>query len=100
MKDCHVDLQWQILANEVNRWHLWSHLTLCFKTGYWYTIEDYEGWWSSAEHWWLKPGVFWVQIPVAAGLFTFLYFRLVHLNSYIGVAIGSASLLELDSKYK
>ena len=30
--------------------------------------------WLSAEHWGLKPEVSWVRLPVAAGLFTFLYF--------------------------
>ena len=43
-------------------------------------IEDCEGWWLSdcrssvAQHWRLKPEVSWVRLPVAAGLFTFLYF--------------------------
>ena len=46
-------------------------------------IEDCESWWSSgcygsvAEHWWLKPEVSWVRLPATAGLFTFLYFRLI-----------------------
>ena len=46
-------------------------------------IEDCEGWWLSgccrsvAEHWRLKPEVSWVQLPVTAGFFTFLYFRLI-----------------------
>ena len=41
------------------------------------------GWWSSgccgsvAERWRLKPEVSWVQLPVTAGFFTFLYFRLI-----------------------
>ena len=43
-------------------------------------IENCEGWWLSGrrssvvEHWWLKPELSWVQLPAAAGLFTFLYF--------------------------
>ena len=32
---------------------------------------------SVAEHWWLKPEVSWVQFLAAAGLFTFLYIRLI-----------------------
>ena len=48
-------------------------------------IEFYDcgGWWLSgccgsvAEHWRLKPEVYWVQLPVTAGFFTFLYFRLM-----------------------
>ena len=51
-------------------------------------IEDCNGWWLSgccgsvAEHWWLKPEVSWVRLPVAAGFFTFLYFHLItYLNS-------------------
>ena len=46
------------------------------------SIEDCEGWWLSgccgsvAEHWRLKPEVSWVQLPVTAGFFTFLYFHL------------------------
>ena len=46
-------------------------------------IEDCNGWWLSgccgsvAEHWWLKLEVSWVRLPVAAGLFTFLYFHLI-----------------------
>ena len=54
-------------------------------------IEDCGGWWLSgcrgsvAEHWQLKPEVSWVQLPVAAGLFTFLYFCL---NSFNSSAIG------------
>ena len=46
-------------------------------------IEDCEGWWFSgccgsvAEHWRLKPEVSWVRLPVTAGFFTFLYFRLI-----------------------
>ena len=41
-------------------------------------IEDCEGWWLSsccssvAEHWRLKVVVSLVQLPAAAGLFTFL----------------------------
>ena len=30
---------------------------------------------SVAENWWFKPEVFWLRLPVAAGLFIFLYFR-------------------------
>ena len=30
-----------------------------------------------AEHWQLKPEVSWVRLPVATGLFTFLYFHLI-----------------------
>ena len=30
-----------------------------------------------AEHWRLKPEVPWVQLPMTASLFTFLYFRLI-----------------------
>ena len=43
-------------------------------------IECCEGWWlfgcrsSVAEHWWLKPGVSWVQLQTATGLFTFPLF--------------------------
>ena len=46
-------------------------------------MEDCEGWWLSgcrgsvAEHWWLKPEVSWVRLPVAAGFFTFLYFHFI-----------------------
>ena len=46
-------------------------------------IEDCEGWWLSgccgsvAEHWQPKPEVSWVWLPVTAGFFTFLYFRLI-----------------------
>ena len=29
---------------------------------------------SVAEHWWLKPGVSWVRLPVTAGLFNFSSF--------------------------
>ena len=49
-------------------------------------IEYCEGCWSSscrgsvAEHWQLKPEVSWVQLPAAAGLFTFLYFHLIASN--------------------
>ena len=32
---------------------------------------------SVAEHWWLKPEVSWVRLPVTAGFFTFLYFCLI-----------------------
>ena len=32
---------------------------------------------SVAEHWRLKPEVYWVQLLVAASLFTFLYFCLI-----------------------
>ena len=32
---------------------------------------------SVAEHWWLKPEVSLVQLPVAAGFFTFLCFCLI-----------------------
>ena len=41
------------------------------------------GWWLSgcrgsvAEHWQLKPKVPWVRLPATAGLFTFLFFRLI-----------------------
>ena len=44
--------------------------------------KNCEGWWSSrcrgwvAEHWRLKPDVSWVWLPAAAGLFTFLSFRI------------------------
>ena len=43
-------------------------------------IEDCEGWWLSgccssvAEHWWLKPEVSWVRLPVTAGFFHFPLF--------------------------
>ena len=46
-------------------------------------IEDCEGWWLSgcrgsvAEHWQLNLEVSWVRLPAAAGLFTFLNFRLI-----------------------
>ena len=32
---------------------------------------------TQAEHWRLKPEVSWVQLPSTAGLFTFLYLRLI-----------------------
>ena len=32
---------------------------------------------TQAEHWRLKSEVSWVRLPVTAGLFTFLYFRLI-----------------------
>ena len=50
-------------------------------------IHNCEGWWlsschdSMAEHWRLKPEVFWVQLPATAGFVTFLYFHLI--NSFI-----------------
>ena len=46
-------------------------------------LEDCEGWWLSgrrgsvAEYWQLMPEVSWVRLPATAGLFTFLYFRLI-----------------------
>ena len=46
-------------------------------------IRICEGRWLSchpgsvAEHWWLKPEVYWVQLLAAASLFTFLYFHLI-----------------------
>ena len=32
---------------------------------------------ASCWHWWLKAEVFWVRLPVASGLFTFLYFHFI-----------------------
>ena len=32
---------------------------------------------SVAQHWWLKPEVFWVSLPATTCFFTFLYFRLI-----------------------
>ena len=52
-------------------------------------IEDCQGWWlsdcrgSMAEHWRLKPEVSWVRLPATAGLFTFLYFRLITSDFFI-----------------
>ena len=52
---------------------------------YMWRIVRVEGWWLSgccgslAEHWWLKPEVSWVRLPVIAVLFTFLYFH--HITS-------------------
>ena len=42
-------------------------------------IEDCEGWWLSS----CTSQVSWVQFPVTAGLFTFLYFASKHLNLLI-----------------
>ena len=58
---------------ESNPRHLWLEPpVLC----HWNTIADpCRG--SVAEHWWVKPEVFWVRLPATASLFTFLYFRFI-----------------------
>ena len=58
-------------------------VTKAFSTTCAVHIEDCEGWWLSgycgsvAKHWRLKTEVSWVQLPVTAGFFTFLYFHLI-----------------------
>ena len=62
---------------ESNPRHLWLEPpVLC----HWNTIADpCRG--SVAEHWWVKPEVFWVRLPATASLFTFLYFHLAQWQS-------------------
>ena len=38
---------------------------------------------SVAEHWQLKPAMSWVRLPATAGLFTFLYLRLITSKLYV-----------------
>ena len=58
-------------------------------------MEDCEGWWLSgccssvAEHWRLKPEVFWVRLLAAAGLFTFLHLCNLSLQKFQGIPFGA-----------
>ena len=52
---------------------------------------------SVAEYWGLKPEVSWGQLPVTAGFFTFLYFRLITSKSIYSIFLFIPWLQDSDT---
>ena len=69
---------WMIYV--LDRWYWMPSLTHRVAIQHAVHIEDCEGWWLSgccgsvAEHWWLKPELFWVWLLAAVSLFTITCF--------------------------